>query len=66
MHHLEYETMISGDLVAINGYETPGDLDLLCRECHHQRHIDPNGEYWAIPNEMTAHWWDWFEHVGYQ
>ena len=42
MHHLRY-----------TGHETPDDLALLCRDCHHNRHIDRNGEFWADPEEMA-------------
>jgi len=34
------------------GKERSEDLLLLCRECHHQKHLDFNGDFWADPEEM--------------
>jgi len=46
-HHLHYDNM---------GEERPEDIDHLCWECHKERHIDPNGEYWRDPQEMEDCW----------
>jgi len=55
LHHLRYHTD-DWRRESILGKETPNDLAALCRWCHHQRHIDPNGEFWADPQEMAEHW----------
>lgn len=66
-HHLTYRFQPYGGYKApkyekpIYGHETPDDLDLLCRSCHHRRHIDPGGEYWADPEEMANYWAPWYE-----
>ena len=33
-----------------------GDVQALCRDCHHAAHIDPAGMVWADAAEMAAHW----------
>lgn len=48
MHHRHYNTV---------GDEAPEDLDGLCRECHHDRHV-AYGVFWADPEEL-----EWFEHL---
>jgi 5-methylcytosine-specific restriction endonuclease McrA len=40
----------------IDGHETPDDLAALCRDCHHGRHIDPNGDFWRDPEDMADAW----------
>lgn len=35
----------------IFGRETPGDLLLLCRDCHHDMHVDAAGLFWPDPEE---------------
>ena len=58
LHHLRYWTNDErGWSVPIDGLETIHDLDALCRECHHGRHLDRNGEFWKDPEEMADHWW---------
>jgi 5-methylcytosine-specific restriction endonuclease McrA len=65
LHHLRYyaETEYKGVPDSIFGRETPCDLDALCRECHRQRHIDPNGDWWNDPEEMADHWWYYNEEM---
>ena len=40
----------------IFGKETPGDLEHLCRDCHHSSHIGPDGTFHADPQECAAEW----------
>jgi hypothetical protein len=47
LHHLCYHS---------RGHEDPKDLLLLCRECHHSRHIGPRGEYYRDPMECRRAW----------
>jgi 5-methylcytosine-specific restriction endonuclease McrA len=54
LHHLHYDTV---------GQETPGDLAALCRECHEERHIDYNGDFWDDPKEMADYWWYFHEEM---
>jgi len=59
LHHLRYETMLMGDIVSIHGRETPDDVDLLCRNCHHQRHIGPlSGAFHRDPVEVENEQFD--------
>ena len=54
-HHLAYLNTNSNyhrDWFGLKfGAETPEDLMLLCRECHHQQHRDFNGDFWADPDD---------------
>ena len=43
------------------GMETLGDVVGLCRECHKQRHIGPDGEFYADPDELIAECWAWYK-----
>jgi 5-methylcytosine-specific restriction endonuclease McrA len=58
LHHLRYlKVVVPGDGPwDIDGYEEPDDLAALCRDCHHRRHVDPNGEFWRDPEEMEVAW----------
>jgi 5-methylcytosine-specific restriction endonuclease McrA len=58
LHHLRYQTEpgYKGETDYIFGRETPHDLALLCRDCHHHRHVDRNGEFWADPEEKATYW----------
>lgn len=38
------------------GDEEDDDVVGLCRECHHERHRDLNGDFWSDPLEMES-WW---------
>jgi 5-methylcytosine-specific restriction endonuclease McrA len=58
MHHLRYRRDYGA---LIFGSETPDDLDALCRDCHLGRHLDPNGDYWADPEDKESHWAGWDE-----
>ena len=54
-HHLRYR--IPGPLGGpIFGRETVDDLAALCRDCHHARHIAPDGTFWPDPQAMARHW----------
>jgi hypothetical protein len=53
LHHLRYWT---DDDEPIHGLETTGDLAALCRECHLERHLDPNGNFWRDPQELAECW----------
>ena len=53
LHHLRYFTDLGEP---IDGIEEEDDLAALCRECHHDRHIDPNGVFWRDPEEMEDAW----------
>ena len=64
LHHLRY--WIIGDdgfEEDIDGKETEADLDVLCRDCHHARHLDLNGEFWRDPEEMETHWWTFYNEM---
>ena len=66
MHHLRYQVGLhryshpkmaldhAGD--PIFGQETPDDLAALCRDRHHNRHLDPDGEFWVDPEAMEDAW----------
>lgn len=58
LHHLTYRWQPDpGDgEEPVFGHETPADLAALCRDCHHARHVDLNGEFWADPEEKDAYW----------
>ena len=43
LHHMHYNTV---------GAETPDDLEALCRDCHHARHVDLWGEFHADPGDV--------------
>jgi len=58
LHHLRYWTD-DGD--PIHGSETPNDLMALCRDCHHRRHVDPNGDFWRDPEEMEQYWQGFYD-----
>jgi hypothetical protein len=58
LHHLRYHTELSHDYKyggeLIFGKETPNDLAALCRDCHLQRHLDPNGDYCAAGGQVAG------------
>ena len=61
LHHLRYEVYddyhFYGD--SIHGREQPDDLALLCRNCHHQRHIGPlSGDFHVDPVEVEMEYVD--------
>jgi 5-methylcytosine-specific restriction endonuclease McrA len=58
LHHLRYWTNDPWR-ESIRGRETPDDLAALCRECHHERHLDPSGQFWMDPEEADALWETW-------
>lgn len=53
LHHVRYHR---DDGSTIFGRETVDDLAALCRDCHHARHIAPDGQFWSDPSEMHAYW----------
>jgi hypothetical protein len=53
LHHLTYDY---SPLELIFGREMPDDLRALCRQCHHEAHIDPAGDFWVDPQEMKNYW----------
>ena len=65
MHHLRYRRYVElrhvPDRVSLLGREEPEDLDLLCRACHRNRHLDLNGEWWNDPEEMAEHWGPYYD-----
>jgi 5-methylcytosine-specific restriction endonuclease McrA len=64
LHHLRYWIEDPYDppfQLSIFGRENPDDLDVLCRSCHHQRHLDLNGDFWTDPEEMFRHWQPYWE-----
>jgi hypothetical protein len=57
LHHLVYPyNKIVHDGPGWWGDEEDSDVVGLCRRCHHQRHRDINGDFWADPQEMAARW----------
>lgn len=52
LHHLRYHR----EGRPIFGVETLDDLAVLCRDCHHARHIAPDGRFWSDPEEMHDYW----------
>ncbi len=58
LHHLTYTVLSEsyqdrdfwGD--SIVGIEEPKHLVALCRDCHHARHIGPDGRFYVDPMEM--------------
>ena len=54
MHHLTYQKWVypfEGPKL-IHGFEEFDDLALLCRHCHHARHIGPiSGAFFTDPEE---------------
>lgn len=65
MHHLRYRIddfrcgkRNFGGLIF--GHETENDLDALCRDCHLQRHLDINNDFWVDPEERDDHWFGYF------
>lgn len=64
LHHLRYLTEGDpgrGGQESIFGQEQPEDLAALCRDCHHDRHLDPAGEFWSDPEEKATAWATWFD-----
>ncbi len=56
LHHLRYTVPATAYDVGggpIFGKEAPQDLEALCRDCHHGRHIGPDGKFWRDPEEMA-------------
>jgi 5-methylcytosine-specific restriction endonuclease McrA len=64
MHHLTYvrRGRDPSEDEPIFGFETPDDLQALCRACHHARHIGPDGEFYRDPEECAQEW-DQFQHM---
>jgi 5-methylcytosine-specific restriction endonuclease McrA len=62
LHHLRYWTSPPHS-EPIFGWETATDLAALCRVCHHNRHRDPNGQFWLDPEAMADHWWGYFNEL---
>lgn len=61
LHHLTYDRPVQckrdiGE--PIFGYETENELEALCRTCHYQRHILPNGVFEADIDEVNS-WRGW-------
>jgi 5-methylcytosine-specific restriction endonuclease McrA len=54
LHHLRYAPPMTE--LDLPGWESPDDLAALCRTCHHGRHLDPNGHFWADPQAMDDAW----------
>src|SRR5271166_365376 len=46
LHHFTHRTI---DDEPIFGRETPDDLQLLCRPCHKEKHLDPDGYFQPDP-----------------
>lgn len=68
LHHTTYDLIdVTGYAKhigeAIFGFETPEVLEALCRECHHHRHLDPNGEFWPDPKEMEVYWASYYDEL---
>lgn len=62
MHHIRYfsEPDHKGGSHPISGKETPVDIELLCRNCHADRHKDLNGDYVRDPEEVRWARDDWY------
>ena len=45
------------------GDEDDSDVVGLCRTCHHTRHVDINGDFWAAPEAMADHWWGYWHEM---
>jgi 5-methylcytosine-specific restriction endonuclease McrA len=43
------------------GHEENHECVMLCRDCHHQRHRDPNGEFWDDPVELHTYWESFYD-----
>jgi hypothetical protein len=43
------------------GEEEDWDVVCLCRTCHHGRHCDINGDFWADPQEKEMYWDSFWE-----
>ncbi|PZC48503.1 MAG: 5-methylcytosine-specific restriction endonuclease McrA [Chloroflexi bacterium] len=56
LHHLTYRGSGFPRDGPLYTWETKDDVVGLCRKCHHQRHIDLNGDFWSDPEEMENHW----------
>jgi 5-methylcytosine-specific restriction endonuclease McrA len=65
LHHLTYDYWPHGVVRAdwgaqpIFGHETPDDLLALCRDCHNDKHIGPNGAFYVDPEECEEEWAHW-------
>ena len=77
LHHLRYVTapgfrgLDDPGGESIYGHEADEDLVLLCRDCHHNRHLDCNGraaprrqrrrdDFWVDPEEMADAWFGYY------
>ena len=63
LHHLTYYRQVDGAPLPIYGYETPNDLLALCRNCHHSKHRDINGDFWRDPEEMENYWESYWSEI---
>jgi len=61
LHHIHYEVNVHGKFYSVEGCETPDDLEALCRDCHHARHRDINGDFWLLQDEKDAYWCRYYE-----
>lgn len=43
------------------GDEEDDDCVMLCRDCHLQRHRDPNGDFWDDTVELEAYWQPYYD-----
>jgi hypothetical protein len=62
LHHLTYYWHSDPSRGTIFGHETADDLAALCRDCHHDRHIGPDDDFIADPEECAAEW-DYYNHM---
>lgn len=54
LHHTHYRDDTYGHKLGI-----PPDEDEVvgvCRACHHNRHVDRNGDFWRDPEAMEHYW----------
>jgi hypothetical protein len=63
MHHVTYQTWMSGELLDMFGRETPSDLRHLCHQCHRARHRDAAGNYWREEDECAAYWATYYDEM---
>jgi 5-methylcytosine-specific restriction endonuclease McrA len=68
LHHLTYDYWPGGVVrpdkgpLPIFGLETPDDLIALCRDCHEDKHIGPDGQFYVDPEECEDEW-AYFDHM---
>ena len=66
LHHLTYQSRQYGSpgrSSSLYTWETEDDVTGLCWSCHHQRHLDLNGDFWADPEEMESHWYYYYKEL---